>query len=99
LKLAEKLACTGIKIISIDYKSLDLAKDSGSLSNLLKQNNIPYPNFGVIEVDDSYENFPKVTKELGPEMKSTGEAIYFIDDLTDEFFHTIYSERNLYLSK
>ena len=47
----------------------------------------------------SYEKFPEVTKELGPEMKSTGEAIYFIDDLTDEFFHTIYSERNLYLSK
>jgi carbamoyl-phosphate synthase large subunit len=34
----------------------------------------------------SYEKFPEVTKELGPEMKSTGEAIYFIDDLTDEFF-------------
>ncbi|TND00587.1 MAG: carbamoyl-phosphate synthase large subunit [Bacteroidetes bacterium] len=47
----------------------------------------------------SYEKFPDVQKELGPEMKSTGEAIYFIDDLTDEFFHTIYSERNLYLSK
>ncbi len=47
----------------------------------------------------SYEKFPEVTKELGPEMKSTGEAIYFIDDLTDEYFHTIYSERNLYLSK
>jgi carbamoyl-phosphate synthase large subunit len=47
----------------------------------------------------SYEKFPEVTKELGPEMKSTGEAIYFIDDLTDEYFHNIYSERNLYLSK
>ncbi len=47
----------------------------------------------------SYNKFPEVIKELGPEMKSTGEAIYFIDDLTDEFFHTIYSERNLYLSK
>jgi carbamoyl-phosphate synthase large subunit len=47
----------------------------------------------------SYEKFPDVQKELGPEMKSTGEAIYFIDDLTDEYFHTIYSERNLYLSK
>ncbi|MES2836633.1 MAG: carbamoyl-phosphate synthase large subunit [Bacteroidota bacterium] len=47
----------------------------------------------------SYEKFPEVQKELGPEMKSTGESIYFIDDLTDEFFHTIYSERNLYLSK
>jgi carbamoyl-phosphate synthase large subunit len=47
----------------------------------------------------SYEKFPEVNKELGPEMKSTGEAIYFIEDLTDEYFHTIYSERNLYLSK
>jgi carbamoyl-phosphate synthase large subunit len=47
----------------------------------------------------SYEKFPEVQKELGPEMKSTGEAIYFIDDLHDEFFHQIYSERNLYLSK
>jgi carbamoyl-phosphate synthase large subunit len=47
----------------------------------------------------SYEKFPEINKELGPEMKSTGEAIYFIDDLTDEFFHQVYSERNLYLSK
>jgi carbamoyl-phosphate synthase large subunit len=47
----------------------------------------------------SYEKFPDINKELGPEMKSTGEAIYFIDDLTDEYFHQIYSERNLYLSK
>ncbi len=47
----------------------------------------------------SFEKFPEVNKEFGPEMKSTGEAIYFIDDLTDEFFHNIYSERNLYLSK
>lgn len=47
----------------------------------------------------SYEKFPEVQKELGPEMKSTGEAIYFIDDLYDEYFQNIYSERNLYLSK
>jgi len=47
----------------------------------------------------SFEKFPDIQKELGPEMKSTGEAIYFIDDLHDEFFQKIYSERNLYLSK
>ncbi|MGZ3865562.1 MAG: carbamoyl-phosphate synthase large subunit [Bacteroidia bacterium] len=47
----------------------------------------------------SYEKFPEIQKELGPEMKSTGEAIYFIDDLYDEYFQQIYSERNLYLSK
>lgn len=47
----------------------------------------------------SFDKFPDVKKELGPEMKSTGEAIQFIEDLSDEFFHTIYSERNLYLSR
>jgi len=47
----------------------------------------------------SYSKFPEVNKELGPEMKSTGEAIQFIDTLRDSFFRKIYSERNLYLSK
>jgi carbamoyl-phosphate synthase large subunit len=47
----------------------------------------------------SFNKFPNVNKELGPEMKSTGEAIYFIDDLTDDFFLKVYSERNLYLSR
>jgi carbamoyl-phosphate synthase large subunit len=47
----------------------------------------------------SFNKFPNVNKELGPEMKSTGEAIYFIDDLQDDFFIKVYSERNLYLSK
>ncbi|EMR03871.1 carbamoyl-phosphate synthase large subunit [Cesiribacter andamanensis] len=47
----------------------------------------------------SFNKFPNVNKELGPEMKSTGEAIYFIEDLMDDYFLQIYSERNLYLSK
>jgi carbamoyl-phosphate synthase large subunit len=47
----------------------------------------------------SFDKFPEVKKELGPEMKSTGEAIYFIDDLTDEYFLDIYAQRNLYLSR
>ena len=47
----------------------------------------------------SHNKFPEINKELGPEMKSTGEAIYFIDSLQDEFFRKVYSERNLYLSK
>ena len=47
----------------------------------------------------SYSKFPNVKKELGPEMKSTGEAIRFIADLKDPFFRKVYSERNLYLSK
>ncbi len=47
----------------------------------------------------SFNKFPNVNKELGPEMKSTGEAIYFIDDLSDDYFRQVYSERNLYLSR
>ena len=47
----------------------------------------------------SFNKFADVKKELGPEMKSTGEAIFFIDDLMDDYFLKIYSERNLYLSR
>ncbi len=47
LKLAEKLDRYNIKIIGTEFKSLDLAEDRGSFSNLLKDNNIPYPDFGV----------------------------------------------------
>ena len=47
----------------------------------------------------SYEKFPDVKKELGPEMKSTGEAIRFIDNLKDPFFTKVYSERNMHLSR
>jgi carbamoyl-phosphate synthase large subunit len=47
----------------------------------------------------SFEKFPNVNKELGPEMKSTGEAIRFIKNLKDPFFRKIYAERNLYLSR
>ncbi len=47
----------------------------------------------------SFSKFPNVNKELGPEMKSTGEGIYFIDDLTDDYFQQVYSERNMYMSR
>lgn len=47
----------------------------------------------------SFDKFPNVNKELGPEMKSTGEAIRFIKDLKDPFFVKVYGERNLYLSR
>ncbi len=47
----------------------------------------------------SFNKFPNVNKELGPEMKSTGEAIYFIDNLQDDYFQKLYKERNRYLSK
>lgn len=47
----------------------------------------------------SFDKFPEVNKELGPEMKSTGEAIYFIENLRDPFFRKVYAERNIYLSR
>ncbi len=52
LKLAEKLDRYGIKIIGTSFKSLDLAEDRGSFSTLLKENNIPYPEFDIAETAD-----------------------------------------------
>lgn len=60
----------------------------------------PHKNGWAIKIPVfSFNKFPNVNKELGPEMKSTGESIYFIDDLTDDFFQKVYAERNLYLSR
>ncbi|OEK05938.1 carbamoyl-phosphate synthase large subunit [Roseivirga misakiensis] len=55
--------------------------------------------YAIKEPVFSFHKFPNVNKELGPEMKSTGEAIYFIEDLMDDHFLDIYSKRNLYLSR
>jgi carbamoyl-phosphate synthase large subunit len=55
--------------------------------------------YAIKEPVFSFSKFPEVNKELGPEMKSTGESIYFIDDLMDDYFLKIYAERNLYLSR
>ena len=52
LKLAEKLHRYGIEIIGTSFESLDLAEDRGSFSTLLKENDIPYPEFGVAETAD-----------------------------------------------
>ncbi|PQB04586.1 carbamoyl-phosphate synthase large subunit [Aureitalea marina] len=52
LKLAEKLDRYGIKIMGTSFQSLDLAEDRGSFSTLLKDNNIPYPEFGTAETTD-----------------------------------------------
>jgi carbamoyl-phosphate synthase large subunit len=47
----------------------------------------------------SFSKFQNVNKALGPEMKSTGESILFIDDLKDDQFYELYSRRKMYLSK
>ncbi|MEO5591317.1 MAG: carbamoyl-phosphate synthase large subunit [Chitinophagaceae bacterium] len=55
--------------------------------------------FAIKEPVFSFDKFPGVNKELGPEMKSTGEAIRFIKDLRDPYFRKLYKDRSMYLSK
>ncbi len=47
----------------------------------------------------SFDKFPNVNKELGPEMRSTGESILFINDLHDPYFRDIYRKKSMYLSR
>ncbi len=62
LKLAEKLERYGVKIIGTSFSALDLAEDRGSFSTLLKDNDIPYPKFGVAE---NAEEALQLADELG----------------------------------
>ena len=69
----------------------------------LKVSDIDYkPNlkgFAIKQPVFSFNKFPNVNKSLGPEMKSTGESILFIDDLKDDQFYELYSRRKMYLTK
>ncbi len=88
---------TGIAIsniatrVMLGDKLADLRKE-GLLESTLTGYAIKEPVF-------SWEKFPEVPKELGPEMRSTGEAIAFVDKLTDKHFQQPYEMRNLYLSR
>ncbi len=55
--------------------------------------------YAIKEPVFSFDKFPGVSRDLGPEMKSTGEAIRFIKDLKDPYFRQLYKERSIYLSK
>ena len=55
--------------------------------------------FAIKQPVFSFSKFPNVDKSLGPEMKSTGESILFIDDLNEDDFYEIYSRRKMYLTK
>ena len=57
------------------------------------------PHFSVKEAVFPWNRFPGIDIVLGPEMKSTGEAIRFITDTKDEYFRKLYSEKSMYLSK
>ncbi|NNE34861.1 MAG: carbamoyl-phosphate synthase large subunit, partial [Rhodothermales bacterium] len=88
---------TGVPVSQIATRvilgeSLQSFRERGDLESTLVGYAIKEPVF-------SWDKFPEVPKELGPEMKSTGEAIAFIDELTDEHFKRPYEMRNLYLSR
>lgn len=55
--------------------------------------------YAIKEPVFSFNKFPNVNKELGPEMKSTGEAIRFIKDLKDPYFRELYKRKSMYLSR
>ena len=73
-------------------KKLASFRERGDLDSKLVGYAIKEPVF-------SWDKFPEVPKELGPEMRSTGEAIAFVETLTDEHFSRPYEMRNLYLSR
>ena len=52
--------------------------------------------YAIKEPVFSFSKFPNVNKQLGPEMKSTGESILFIDNLQDDQFYELYSRRKMY---
>ena len=88
---------TGIPVARIASKVILGAKlkefrSKGLLDSKLEGYAIKEPVF-------SWSKFPEVRKELGPEMKSTGETIAFVDALTDRHFKRPYEMRNLYLSR
>jgi carbamoyl-phosphate synthase large subunit len=88
---------TGVPVSQIATRvllgdTLQSFRERGELESSLVGYAIKEPVF-------SWDKFPEVPKELGPEMKSTGEAIAFIDELTDEHFKRPYEMRNLYLSR
>lgn len=56
-------------------------------------------HYAIKEPVFPFDKFPEVKKELGPEMKSTGETIYFLEDFNDEHFRKPYEFKNLYLSR
>jgi carbamoyl-phosphate synthase large subunit len=73
-------------------EKLQRFREAGELESVLTGYAMKEPVF-------SWDKFPEVTKELGPEMRSTGESIAFIDELTDEHFQQPYEMKDLYLSR
>ena len=88
---------TGVPVANVATRvmlgeSIASMREAGMLESKLE-------GFAIKEPVFSWDKFPEVPKELGPEMKSTGEAIAFVAELTDEHFQRPFEMRNLYLSR
>lgn len=88
---------TGIAISNIATKVMLGEKLANLRSQGLLESTLV--GYAIKEPVFSWDKFPEVPKELGPEMRSTGEAIAFVDKLTDKHFQQPYEMRNLYLSR
>jgi carbamoyl-phosphate synthase large subunit len=84
----------GIPYLNIATK---IMLDANKLTDFEMVNKLD--GYAIKEPVFSFDKFPGVNKELGPEMKSTGEAIRFIKDLRDPYFRTLYKERSMNLSR
>ena len=100
---ANPRASRTVPFISKAYKQPYINFATKVMLGEMKVSDIDYkPNlngFAIKQPVFSFNKFPNVNKSLGPEMKSTGESILFIDDLKDDQFCELYSRRKMYLSK
>jgi len=80
---------------------LNLATKAMLGTHKIKDFDIQRQDFGfaIKEPVFSFHKFPEVNKELGPEMKSTGESIRFIEDTNDAYFLELYKRKSMYLSQ
>ena len=100
---ANPRASRTVPFISKAYKQPYVNYATKVMLGKLKVSDIDYKpeleGFAIKQPVFSFNKFPNVNKSLGPEMKSTGESILFIDDLKDDQFYELYSRRKMYLSK
>ena len=100
---ANPRASRTVPFISKAYKQPYVNYATKVMLGKLKVSDIKYnpvlKGFAIKQPVFSFNKFPNVNKSLGPEMKSTGESILFIDDLKDDQFYELYSRRKMYLSK
>jgi len=100
---ANPRASRTVPFISKAYKQPYVNYATKVMLGKLKVSDIKYnpvlKGFAIKQPVFSFNKFPNVNKSLGPEMKSTGESILFINDLKDDQFYELYSRRKMYLSK